>query len=144
MITKIISYGFLINGPNSYLRTGWNILGIYNHIISWNILDFVIVNMALVSIFIDDDGGNLKNFKILRTLRVLRPLRLISRNEGYFLIIFVLYNNIKGLKLVINSLFLSIPNIFNLIFVCVIFFILFGIIAVNSFKGPFYSNKIEF
>jgi len=28
MCLKIISYGFVINGPNSFLRTGWNILGL--------------------------------------------------------------------------------------------------------------------
>lgn len=27
MAIKMISYGLLINGPNSYLRNGWNILG---------------------------------------------------------------------------------------------------------------------
>lgn len=30
-VTKIISYGFIMNGPESYLR------------ISWNIMDFIIV-----------------------------------------------------------------------------------------------------
>ena len=27
MVVKMISYGLIINGPNSYLRNGWNILG---------------------------------------------------------------------------------------------------------------------
>ena len=54
-------------------------------------------------------------------MRVLRPLRLISRNEG--------------LKIAINSLIMSIPKIFNLMIVCIIFFLLFGIFGVNYFKG---------
>lgn len=30
-LTKIIAYGFILNGPDSYLR------------ISWNVMDFIIV-----------------------------------------------------------------------------------------------------
>lgn len=82
-------------------------------------MDFIIVVFALVSLFFG--GGGLDKLKILRILRVLRPLRLISRNEG--------------LKLAINSLFLSIPNIMNLMIICLVFVFLFGIIGVNLFKG---------
>lgn len=68
----------------------------------------------------------MEKLKILRILRVLRPLRLISRNEG--------------LKLAINSLILSIPSMLNLILVCLIFFLLFGIFGVNYFKGKIFNN----
>jgi hypothetical protein len=54
-------------------------------------------------------------------LRVLRPFKLISKNEG--------------LKIAINSLFLSIPPILNLFFICLIFFLLFSIYGVSFFKG---------
>jgi hypothetical protein len=39
-VTKIIAYGFIFNGPDSYLR------------ISWNVMDFIIVIFS-VSIFIN-------------------------------------------------------------------------------------------
>ena len=37
-VTKIISYGFIMNGPESYLR------------ISWNVMDFIIVIFSVSSI----------------------------------------------------------------------------------------------
>ena len=58
-------------------------------------------------------------------LRVLRPFRLISKNEG--------------LKNAINSLLLSIPSIINLFFICFVFFLLFGIFGINYFKGSFFN-----
>jgi len=58
-------------------------------------------------------------------MRILRPLRLISKNEG--------------LKIAINSLVFSIPLMINLLLVCFIFFLLFGIFGVNFFKGAFYQ-----
>lgn len=63
--------------------------------------------------------------KVFRIMRVLRPLRLIARNEG--------------LKLAINSLVFSIPFMLNLLLVCFIFFLMFGIFGVNFFKGTFYK-----
>lgn len=59
--------------------------------------------------------------KVFRVIRVLRPLRLISRN--------------KGLKIAIESLIHAIPQFFNMVIVSFIFFLLFGIIGVNFFKG---------
>lgn len=67
-VFKIIAYGFLLNGENSYIRNGWNIM------------DFVIVIFSIVSLVIS--GNKLNIIKILRLLRVLRPLRIISRNRG--------------------------------------------------------------
>jgi uncharacterized membrane protein len=69
MSSKIIVYGFVFNGKQSYLR------------VSWNILDFMIVSSALVSLN-PNMGKNLKVLKTLRILRVLRPLRMISKNKG--------------------------------------------------------------
>ena len=63
-ILKIIAFGFVLNGKNSYLRSGWNVL------------DFIIVVSALISMAFNTD---LEFFKALRILRVLRPLRLIKR-----------------------------------------------------------------
>ena len=74
--------------------------------------------LALISIPTDYD---LEKWKIIRVLRVLRPLRLISKNEG--------------LKLAINSFLLSFPSIGNLLVVCSLFYLLFGILGVSIFKG---------
>lgn len=112
MLLKIVAKGFVINGKHSYLRGGWNIL------------DFFIVTISLVSMGLGDTAGSLSKLKALRTLRVLRPLRLISRNES--------------MKLAINSLIKSIPKIGNVMMIMIFFFLLFGIVGVNYFKGTFF------
>ena len=58
-------------------------------------------------------------------LRALRPLRVISRNEN--------------LKVVINTLLKSLPELCNLLVVAFLFFLIFGLISVNFFKGTFYT-----
>lgn len=108
-VLKIIALGFIFNGPCSYLRS------------LANVLDFFIVVMAMVSFDSSNNTQNFEKMKVLRIMRVLRPLRLISRNEG--------------LKIAINSLIYSIPLMMNLLIVCFIFFLMFGIVGVNYFKG---------
>jgi membrane-anchored protein YejM (alkaline phosphatase superfamily) len=68
LVTKVIVFGFAVNGENSYMRN------------NWNLMDFVIVAFSLISIIFSD--VDLEIFKLLRMLRVLRPLRMISRNPG--------------------------------------------------------------
>ena len=67
-IINIIRLGFLMNGPNSYLKD------------SWNVLDFIIVIFSLVSIV--STSLNMEILKIFRMMRVLRPLRMLKRNFG--------------------------------------------------------------
>jgi hypothetical protein len=114
-IMKIIVNGFLINGSTSYLRVGWNIL------------DFFIVLISVISYIIT--GNNLQSLKVLRLLRILRPLRMISRNEG--------------LKLCVKSLLLAIPGIVNVLVLSVIFYFIFGIFFTNLLKGKFKRCYID-
>ena len=67
MILKVITWGFIANGAQSYLKT-W-----------WNVLDFLVVVISLVDNFLLSEG-NMRSLKILRILRILRPLRVVSRN----------------------------------------------------------------
>ena len=73
-ILNVILYGFLFNGPGSYLRDGWNVM------------DFLIVILAILSIALDimfsGSGIDLNFLKVFRLLRVLRPLRMLKRNKG--------------------------------------------------------------
>ena len=108
-VLKIVALGFIFNGKHSYMRNGWNIL------------DFCIVVISVVSL---GGTGGLSAFKALRTLRVLRPLRLISRAEN--------------LKTAIDALIASLPQVANTLLITVFFFLLFGIICVNYFKGSFF------
>jgi hypothetical protein len=66
MVLKILGMGFVLN-ENSYLRDGWNII------------DFVVVIVGYLQLFIQGADINLGG---LRTFRVLRPLRSIQRIEG--------------------------------------------------------------
>ena len=100
MVLKIIAYGFAFAGRDSYIR------------VPWNILDFIIVTSAILSILADD--LNISFFKSLRILRILRPLRIIARN--------------KGLKVAITALGASLPNIFNLQLIVFFFVFLLAIL----------------
>ena len=68
-------------------------------------------------------------FKVIRLIKVLRPLRMISKNQG--------------LQISIKALFYAIPNILNVLLISLIFFFIFGIVAVSQFKGTFYSCRIS-
>jgi hypothetical protein len=62
-------------------------------------------------------------------LRVLRPLRVISRNES--------------LRLSLNSLVLSVYALINVSIISIVFMIIFGVIGVNYFKGRYYYCYID-
>jgi hypothetical protein len=115
MLIKVIVSGFVFNGQNSYMRLGWNVL------------DFFIVLISLFSLMFR--GSSLSKLKALRTVRVLRPLRLIGRNAN--------------MKVVINSIIRSVPTIGNVMLISLFFFLLFGIIGVNYFKGTFFYCDFE-
>lgn len=82
-LLKIVTYGLLFNGSCSYLRS------------VWNIIDFVVVVSALLALNPDSDTKKLGGLKALRTIRVLRPLRMLHRA--------------KGLKVALSSLFMALP-----------------------------------
>ena len=65
-IMKMLAFGVLFNGPDSYLRTYWN----------W--IDLPIIIFSVLSISLPQI--NLKVLKILRMFRILRPLKFISKN----------------------------------------------------------------
>uniref|UniRef100_A0A7N6AE22 Ion transport domain-containing protein n=1 Tax=Anabas testudineus TaxID=64144 RepID=A0A7N6AE22_ANATE len=95
---------------------------------SWNVLDGLLVFVSLVDILVSiaSAGGNriLGILRVLRLLRTLRPLRVISRAPG--------------LKLVVETLITSLRPIGNIVLICCAFFIVFGILGVQLFKGKFF------
>lgn len=132
MILKVIDLGFILNGPQSYLRD------------PWNVLDLAILIFSGATLF--SSSKTLRSLRSFRTLRALvrlyvclttdvcwltwlcsllqRPLRFISR--------------VSGMKRVVNALLSSIPSIMNVFLVCSLIFLIFGIIGVNLFKGRLY------
>ncbi|XP_029978168.1 sodium channel protein type 4 subunit alpha A [Sphaeramia orbicularis] len=108
MLLKWVAYGF-----KTYFTNAW----------CW--LDFFIVDVSLISLAANWLGySDLGPIKSLRTLRALRPLRALSRFEG--------------MRVVVNALVGAIPSIFNVLLVCLIFWLIFSIMGVNLFAGKFY------
>uniref|UniRef100_A0A7N8WP42 Sodium channel protein n=1 Tax=Mastacembelus armatus TaxID=205130 RepID=A0A7N8WP42_9TELE len=108
MFLKWVAYGF-----KTYFTNAW----------CW--LDFFIVDISLISLAANWMGySDLGPIKSLRTLRALRPLRALSRFEG--------------MRVVVNALIGAIPSIFNVLLVCLIFWLIFSIMGVNLFAGKFY------
>ena len=105
-ILKILSLGFIINGKDSYLLN------------TWNILDFGIVVLSFVSLTVD---ANLSVIKVLRVARILRPLRLIQKAEG--------------LKVAIQALFKSVPQIMRLQTVVLFFMFMISILMTSLLSG---------
>ncbi|XP_069595187.1 voltage-dependent L-type calcium channel subunit alpha-1S isoform X2 [Ranitomeya imitator] len=89
----------------------------------FNILDLLVVGVSLISSGIQSSAISV--VKILRVLRVLRPLRAINRA--------------KGLKHVVQCLFVAIKTIGNIVLVTTLLQFMFSCIGVQLFKGKFFS-----
>ena len=117
-ILKIFVMGFL-KGKKTYLKD------------YFNILDFTVVIVSLLNFILDKVNNTLVNknikgptfLKAMRALRALRPLKLVSKNEG--------------MKNVVNSLLSSIPKLFNVFLVSLLFYFVFGIIGLEILMDRF-------
>ncbi|KAM8830836.1 dihydropyridine-sensitive L-type skeletal muscle calcium channel subunit alpha-1-like [Synchiropus picturatus] len=94
---------------------------------SFNILDLIVVGVSLLSMGMESSAISV--VKILRVLRVLRPLRAINRA--------------KGLKHVVQCVFVAIKTIGNIVLVTMLLNFMFACIGVQLFKGKFYSCTDE-
>ncbi|XP_039643845.1 voltage-dependent T-type calcium channel subunit alpha-1G isoform X3 [Perca fluviatilis] len=115
MTIKIVALGWCF-GNKAYLRSSWNILD--------GMLVMISVIDILVSLISNSGTKILGMLRVLRLLRTLRPLRVISRAPG--------------LKLVVETLMSSLKPIGNIVVICCAFFIIFGILGVQLFKGKFF------
>uniref|UniRef100_A0AAZ1XU87 Voltage-dependent L-type calcium channel subunit alpha n=1 Tax=Oreochromis aureus TaxID=47969 RepID=A0AAZ1XU87_OREAU len=94
---------------------------------AFNLLDLLVVSVSLTSFFLHSSAISV--VKILRVLRVLRPLRAINRA--------------KGLKNVVQCVFVAIRTIGNILIVTTLLQFMFACIGVQLFKGRFYSCTDE-
>jgi hypothetical protein len=85
----------------------------------WNVLDFFIMFLSVLSTL-----PSIKHLQVFKMFRVFRILRLISKTEG--------------LKIGLSALFRAVPNIVRITIIILLFFLIFGIIAVSFFKGTFH------
>ena len=114
-LVKCMSLGLILDG-GSYLRD------------NWNRLDFFIVLTSLTDMlltkWLDADV-----FKILRLLRTLRPLRVISHNAS--------------MKMIVAALFESVGSIFNVMIVVMMVWLMFAILAINLLAGKSFYCSID-
>ncbi|KAK2526413.1 hypothetical protein Q9233_008183 [Columba guinea] len=105
IVLKMTAYGAFLH-KGSFCRN------------SFNILDLLVVAVSLISMGIE--SSTISVVKILRVLRVLRPLRAINRA--------------KGLKHVVQCVFVAIKTIGNIVVVTTLLQFMFACIGVQLFK----------
>ncbi|XP_066528429.1 calcium channel, voltage-dependent, L type, alpha 1S subunit, a [Hoplias malabaricus] len=110
IVLKMTTYGAFLH-KGSFCRN------------SFNILDLLVVGVSLLSMGMESSAISV--VKILRVLRVLRPLRAINRA--------------KGLKHVVQCVFVAIKTIGNIMLVTMLLNFMFACIGVQLFKGKFFS-----
>ena len=107
-LIKSIGYGFIFDG-GSYLRD------------SWSQLDFFIVAASLVDISIPN--VDIPMIKVLRLLRILRPLRFVTHNVN--------------MRIIVTALFRSFGAICNTLIMVLVIWLMFSIVGVSFFAGKF-------
>ena len=110
---KVVALGFMMD-EGSYIREAWNQLDCF--IVITSLLDMSLSNVDVPAI------------KILRLLRTLRPLRVISHNIA--------------MKLIVASLFDSVSALANVILVIMGIWMMFAILAINFFAGKMFYCSI--
>ena len=109
---RIIALGFIME-PTSYMRS------------SWYVLDFVVVFSIWISwgvlLFSGGNGAADSNISYIRTMRALRPLRSL-RSFPY-------------VKLIMSSLYDSIPMFVNVSTIIAFVFLIFSAIGLQLFAG---------
>uniref|UniRef100_A0A8C4QLP1 Voltage-dependent L-type calcium channel subunit alpha n=1 Tax=Eptatretus burgeri TaxID=7764 RepID=A0A8C4QLP1_EPTBU len=107
---KMAAYGVFWH-RGSFCRSGFNML------------DLLVVSISLASLAIESNAMSV--VKVLRVLKVLRPLRAIDRA--------------KGLKHVVQCVFVALRTIGNILVVTTLLQFIFACIGVQLFKGKLYQ-----
>ncbi len=111
MTLKIVAFGFIFN-KGAYLRD------------LWNVLDFIIVVTSLLPLFMTI-GFSVNS---LRAVRVLRPLKTITK--------------VKALKMIVRTLFLSFSLVLDSLYILVFIMVIFAIAGCQLFGGSLKNRCI--
>ena len=106
-VFKITAYGFIVP-RDGYIND------------PWNRLDFFVVIITFLAMF----GGGSSAGRTLRVGRILRPLRMIQRNEG--------------MKVIVDALLRALMPVFYLTILLLCFFFVFAILGLDLFSGKFW------
>lgn len=116
IVLKSAAHGFCLS-PRAYVRD------------KWNLIDLCSVIASLVGLLVA--SADISFVRVLRLVRCLRPLRLISRNQG--------------MKVVVEALIRSIGAILNVTGVLLLVWFLFGVLGVQLFAGKLaFCNDPDF
>ena len=108
-VVKVLGYGFF---SHQYIGD------------SWNLPDFVILITMYYSRLLESAGSDLRAARILR---ILRPLRLIKRNQG--------------MRVILMSISQCVRSVANVLALWIGLLLVYGILGVNLFMGKFrYCN----
>ena len=105
-LIKIIAMGFVLN-KGSYLRS------------FWNILDFVVVISGLVTILF-----TAVDLSILKTLRILRPLKLLTR--------------VRSLRVILQAIGTAMFPLLQIAFILLFIITIFSIVGMQFYNGVFH------
>ena len=121
-ILKSISFGFLFNGENSYLRYGHNFIDFCSLILSITYL----ILMLNVSLGLKSQHDMKKELGILRIIKLFRLVR-IKKLIGLS----------RRLKATLKAYYKSLIQLLKLILIELLIILIFDIIGVNYFRGRF-------
>ena len=118
MALKVIAYG-VCGHKKAYLRS------------PWNCLDFVVVVTGIASVVMQASLGPEASerfgvFQALRAVRVLRPLRTISR--------------VPGMRVIVHSLLDAVPQLAGVMVLFLFVLLIFGVVGIQLFHGLLHTR----
>eukprot|EP01012_Entosiphon_sulcatum_P008171 TRINITY_DN14339_c0_g1_i2.p1 TRINITY_DN14339_c0_g1~~TRINITY_DN14339_c0_g1_i2.p1 ORF type:complete len:1845 (-),score=307.13 TRINITY_DN14339_c0_g1_i2:77-5611(-) len=108
MVIKLIALG-LFRPSDAFFRSGWNLM------------DLVIVIAGGISL-----APQVANVSVVRLLRVLRPLRSVTR--------------VAGLRVLVNCIFKSIPKLLDVFILLTFFLVVFAILGLQLWSGKLHQR----
>ena len=109
LLLKLVADGLVLH-PLAYMRD------------LWNLLDLAVVIISLLTAFATGEG--VKQFKVLRAFRAMRPLRAVKR--------------FPSLKVAAECLLASIPSMLNVLLVVLVWICMYSMLGVQLYRGMFF------
>lgn len=109
LVVKALAQG-LVAQHDAYLRDPWNA--------------FDATSLAVMYAGLGTGGGSILG-RVMRVGRVLRPLRLIRRNDA--------------MRVIVNAVLAAMPEIFHVCVIIALYLFIFGVIGMMMFGGLFYA-----
>jgi len=126
-VFKSISFGFLFNGENSYLRYEYNIIDFLSLVLSIIYLIFS-AKSTLDKESLLDSGKGIQILRVIKLLRLVRIIKVIELS--------------KSLQAALRAYYKSCIQMLKLILIECLIILIFDIIGVNYFRGRF--SRCEF